>query len=43
MNKNIIIGAGFSAGITKILTRKNTRVIGSKSHLFSKDFFEENL
>ena len=38
MNKNIIIGAAFSAAITKILIENNTTVIGSKSHLVTKDF-----
>ena len=42
MNKNIIIGAGFSAAITKILIEKNTKVIGSKSHLVTKDFSRRN-
>ena len=42
MNKNIIIGAGFSAGITKILIGKNAKVIGTLNHNnLNKKFFRE--
>ena len=37
MIKKIIIGAGFSAAVSKILTGNKTKVIGSLNHYNLKD------
>jgi len=37
MIKNIIIGAGFSAAVTKILIGKDARIIGSLDHINAKN------
>ena len=40
MTKKIIVGAGFSAAITKILIGKNVNIMGSHNHNFlKKNFF----